>query len=156
MSLATLSEQEIQQRMKLGLVTNAPGAPASDDEEVEEWEDIEDAGKEASDGNSSDEDYVFDPKRRSSVSLDNMSINSHDSESDLRSADGIGAVGFSYQDHEPNKRLRARQPSVASIREEPGVEDEDVATVDGDDAEDMEHGLSIVSRSLLQLFCSSV
>jgi hypothetical protein len=137
-SLASLSEQEIQKRMKLGLVTNAPrGAPSADDEELEDWEDIQDDGKESSE-EGTDDDYIFDAKRRSSVDLDNMTTNLHDQQWENTSNGGV--AGFTYQgDNESNKRQCARKPMVASICEESaGADDEEIATVDGDDVEDME------------------
>ena len=145
-SLASLSEQEIQKRMKLGLVTNAPrgaaAASAADDEELEDWHDIQDDdGEKEEDDDSTVEDYNFDTKRRSSVDLDTMSINSHDQERERANNNNATSAAFSFHgdSYDPNKRLRARNPMVASICEETaGAEDEEIATVDGDDLDDME------------------
>jgi len=137
-SLAALSETEIQKRIQLGLVTNAPpGArPADDDDEMEDWEDIEvEDSKEASE-NSDEDSFVLDEKRRSSVELDSMSINLHDQTMD---AAGIAAGFVMAADFESNKRQRSRKPMVASITEETASnDDEEIATVDGDEPEDME------------------
>ena len=109
-SLATLSEQEIQKRMKLGLVTNAPNPP-----EVEEWEDFEDAEEEETEEKqASKTGFVIDANRRPSVELANMSQNTHD--------------GWeSESEYDPNKR--ARSHGIAPIIEEEEEED----TVDGDE-----------------------
>jgi diadenosine tetraphosphatase ApaH/serine/threonine PP2A family protein phosphatase len=131
-SLAALSETEIQQRIKLGLIT-APAAAArfedDDDEDAEEWDDFEDGSDESKDEDVKAE-YVFDNSRRSSVDIVIMSKNSHD-ETDEWDSDSAGSLS----EFEPNKRARSKQPSISSIAEVP--EDEDVDTVDGDD-EDIE------------------
>lgn len=127
--------------MKLGLVTIAPqprGALAVDDEQLEDWDDLKDDVKDCSD-ESSDDDYTFDTERRSSVDLDNMSINSHDQKWDNGEGGVAGCSSFHGDTHDPNKRLRSRKPMVASISEETTVvDDEEIATVDGDNDEDME------------------
>lgn len=145
-----MSEQEIQKRMKLGLVTHAPrgaaaAAFAADDEDLDEWHDIKDDDDGQEDNNSDDdstvEDYNFDTKRRSSVDLDTMSINSHDLERERTNNNAAAAAAFSFHgdSYDPNKRLRARTSMVESISEETaGAEDEEIATVDGDDLDDME------------------
>jgi hypothetical protein len=149
-SLSSLSEQEIQKRMKLGLVTSTPdgaNGAVAEDEELEDWQDIPDDAKVDSD---SSEDFTIDTKRRSSVDLDNMSLNAHDLEYEAGAA-AAAATGGPYSFHgdtyDPNKRLRARKPMVASISEESptgtaggGADDEEIATVDGGDneADDME------------------
>ena len=137
-SLAALSEAEIQKRMRLGLVTHAPPgvAQGQEDKEMEDWEDIEEDGKESTSEETDEEDFVIDAKRRSSVDLDNMSVNSHDQ--DWENAVGTAAGAFAMSDYDPNKRHRSRKPMVASISEEAGAEDEEIATVDGDEAEDVE------------------
>jgi hypothetical protein len=147
-SLSSLSEQEIQKRIKLGLVTSTPdgaNGAVAEDEELEDWQDIPDDAKVDSD---SSEDFTIDTKRRSSVDLDNMSLNTHDLEYDAGAA-AVAAGGlysFHGDTYDPNKRLRARKPMVASISEESpnstagGPDDEEIATVDGGDneADDME------------------
>ena len=143
-SLATLSETEIQKRIRLGLVTHAaPGVRPLDDTEMEDWQDMEDEDDVAAKGSgieSDEEDFVIDQKRRSSVDLDHMSVNSHDQEwengqSSVAANAAVVAAAFAMADFEPNKRQRSKKPMVASISE--ATEDEEVATVDGD-AEEME------------------
>ncbi|GAX25353.1 hypothetical protein FisN_5Lh447 [Fistulifera solaris] len=88
-SLATLSEKEIQQRMNLGLVT-APQMDYStyaneddDDEDVDEWEDFvsdtEDEASHTPDVHTDDPNYRLSHGRRSSVDIASMS-NVHDME----------------------------------------------------------------------------
>lgn len=126
-SLAALSETEIQKRIKLGLVT---GQTEASEDDTEEWDDFDD-GSDESKGEDAKAEYVFDNSRRSSVDMGGMCKNSHDeTETEWESAsDG------SLSEFEPNKRQRAK-PSISSIPEA-SAEDEDVDTVDGDD-EDME------------------
>jgi len=136
-TLSALSDSEIQKRIRLGLVTHAPpGAHGQEDKEMEDWEDIEEDAKESSE-DTDDEDFVIDAKRRSSINLDDMSVNSHDQEWE-NDGGSTAAAGFAMSDYEPNKRQRSRKPMVASISEEAGAEEEEIATVDGDEAEDME------------------
>lgn len=149
--MAALSEQEIQKRIKLGLVVSGPpNDNDSEDVELEDWQDIPDEVDQAkgveSDGS---EDFAFDTKRRPSIDLENMSFNSHDQECEASAAATAGLTAsylspsFHGDTYDPNKRLRARKPLVASITEEElldaVVDDEEIATVDGDDeADDME------------------
>jgi hypothetical protein len=164
--LASLSEQEIQKRAQLGLVTpslDGSGAAvstiitSSEDEELEDWQDITEEQDKAKSDDDDDEDsaYVFDTQRRSSVDLDNMTANAHDSALIGHNAilPHVSTGSFALYDNNPNKRQRARsKPSFASIREEEPLgrgcaaatttntfDDEEIATVDGnDDVEDME------------------
>jgi hypothetical protein len=144
-SLATLSETEIQKRIRLGLVTHAPpGVRLQDDAEMEDWQDMDEdedvTAKGSGIDSEDDEDFVVDQKRRPSVDLDNMSVNSHDQEwengkSSVAANAAVVAAAFAMADFEPNKRQRSKKPMVASISE--ATEDEEIATVDGD-AEEME------------------
>lgn len=88
-SLATLSEKEIQQRMNLGLIT-APQMDYSaypnddeEDEEGDEWEDFvsdtEDEASHTPDVHTDDPNYRLSQGRRSSVDIASMS-NIHDME----------------------------------------------------------------------------
>lgn len=125
-SLAALSEQEIQKRIKLGLITAASSASQSD-EDVEDWDDFDDSEEEQED-DAEKEDYTFSEQRRSSVDLNRMSGNSHD-DTDWES--GTANAINTSSDFEPNKKHRFSQPpSVAPIDEEG---EDDIATVDGDD-----------------------
>jgi len=147
-SLAALSETEIQKRIRLGLVTHAPpGVRVQDaDTVMEDWQDIEDDdGNTKEEGIDSDEDddFVIDQKRRSSVDLDHMSVNMHDQECEndsVPAAAAAAAAAFAMADFEPNKRQRSKKPMVASISEEVAAEDEEneTATVDGEDEDEME------------------
>lgn len=125
-SLATLSETEIQKRIKLGLIT-APTNSEDDDEETEEWEDFED---EEEDEKGTSKGYIFDKSRSSSVDVAVMSKNTHDD------AEWESESAGSLSDFEPNKRHRSKQPLISSIAEI--GEDEEIETVDGDDDEDIE------------------
>lgn len=122
-SVATLSPEEIQKRVQLGLVTSdgAPTAVTKDEEEedLEDWRDFEEDEKE-------DEEFIIDKSRRSSIDLASMSSNLHDVETELEE----GRV---------NKRSR-RQPSVAAISEKE-EDEEDVDTVDGE-SDDMEERMA--------------
>lgn len=154
-SVATLSEQELKQRMKLGLVTNVPfqqqqymqdedeEQEGSDDgrPDMEDWDDLQDSDddddKNKSPGqrrrhslldDDDEREYVFDTKRRSSVDLDSLSANLHD----LMNAaewDGNDSADFSV-----SKRRRSKRPNIASIQEHDGADDEEVETLNGDDA----------------------
>jgi Calcineurin-like phosphoesterase len=182
-SVTSLSEQEIQRRMQLGFITPSLGGNTVvktlganteievDQKQSEEWQDIidEEVMQEAADGNDDDptetessmddnqNPYLLDTRRRSSIDLGHLSFNMHD-ESVLLSSTSSGKeiVSDSTNQHS-NKRLRYRQPSIASISEEEQVpttennngsllmdngdddddEEEEVATVDGNDDEDI-------------------
>ena len=144
-SLASLSETEIQKRIRLGLVTHAPpGVRPQDDTEMEDWQDMEDddvvnaKGLGIDSEDEDDSDFVVDEKRRLSVDLDTMSVNSHDQEwengnNNVAVNAATAAAAFAMADFEPNKRQRSKKPMVASISE--AAEDEEIATVDGDEEE---------------------
>lgn len=127
-SLATLSESEIEKRMRLGLVTNEAVEEDDADIEEEEWEDLEENETEAM-----DESYVFDNERRPSIDLARVN-DQHDSISSMDSMDFNNSDGS--LEFEPNKRHRSRKPRVSSIHEEPAedVEIEEDDTVDGDES----------------------
>jgi hypothetical protein len=156
-SLASVSEQEIQKRIQLGLVTPAaasqaqhqPAAAVDTDVELEDWQDImenDDDDDDAANNNTVENGgYKVATQRRSSVDLDHMSVNVHDAV-----AATAQSFGGALQDHQnPLKRQRFRQPSIASISEEeppvagvPGSnaagDEEEVATVDGSSSSSME------------------
>ena len=135
-SLLTLSEQEIQKRMRLGLITTTPHDHSDDEkEEEEEWEDLE----YESDVEPEVAEYRLSANRRSSIDL-KATVNDLDmsdqsfggSNSSLQystsmmdaSADLHNSLteGGLIVDFEPNKRLRSRKPRVSSIHE--GMENE--------------------------------
>lgn len=126
-SLAAISEPEIQKRMKLGLVTSNPedAGDGQDEVELEDWQDLEE-----DDTTTLDDEYSFGVNRRSSIDLAGIS-NIRD---DASWASDASAASFaSFTEFEPNKRQRSKKPGFASIDE---VE-EDVDTIDGEE-DDME------------------
>lgn len=125
-SLAHLSEADIQKRIQLGLVTNPAGDDDDDDEDLEDWEDFEDSDEEAEEET---EEYVFAKQRRSSVDLSSLNENFREEAASWDTEDGENASNL--PDFEPNKRRRSKRPSVASIDEY--GEDEDIETVNGDE-----------------------
>ena len=127
-SLATLSEAEIQKRMRLGLVTNE-AVEEEEEVEQEEWEDLEEDETEAM-----EECYVFDNERCPSIDL-NAVNDQHDSMNSLDSVDCNNSDGRLTLESEPNKRHRSRKPRVSAIHEE--AEDAEIdedATIDGDES----------------------
>jgi hypothetical protein len=120
--------------MKLGLVKNPSPVQAPPHGFEDEWEDITE-----NDDNKNDtkQQYVFDGKRRSSIDLDNMSTNFHDS---WETTTTSGMIGYTYTEYDPNKRHRSKKPMVASITEENNhaADEEEIATVDGDSMEDVD------------------
>ena len=153
-----MSEKEIQQRIKLGLVTttsNDPGLNGDDDDDDDdgndedlEWEDFdidgEDANEQQDDGsnksngknnNKQDHEYILTHTRRCSVDLASMSSNSHD-EADWESDHSI--VDQHHQ-FEPNKRHRSASLITTAIGTIEEGDEEEVATVNGEEeAEEME------------------
>lgn len=124
-SLATLSESEIEKRMRLGLVTNEA---VDDDEEIEEeWEELE---EEVNEAEAMEESYVFDNERRPSIDLARVN-DQHDSLDSMEFNNSDSSLEF-----EPNKRHRSRKPRVSAIHEEQAedVEIEEDDTVDGDES----------------------
>ena len=79
MSLATLSTSEIAKRMRLGLVTQT-----QDDSSDEEWDDFESSEEEDEvdlEEQQQQQKYTFSQNRRSSINLQQMTENFHDSQS---------------------------------------------------------------------------
>jgi hypothetical protein len=170
-SLATLSDKEINQRIQLGLVTATPhdhrgvqeqqdNDDDSSNEDLEEWQDFDSDDEQeqddkggADDSHGSDkgarkqDNYLLSTARRSSVDLHSIADNSHDGtakDPQLHSwQDAAAAVVVSSlpdYDDAPSKRLRnsirASSLGFGSIEELP--DDEDVATVNGEEVEEME------------------
>jgi len=118
-SVATLSEEEIQKRMKLGLVT----APSDASSVNEEWEDIEEEEVQENEiNNENDGGYILNQNGRSSIDMGGLVSNTHDGGSfDTASGSVVGK----------KQRMCSREPSFAAIRE---VDEEvETETVDGDD-----------------------
>lgn len=152
-TLAKVSAEEIQKRMRLGLVTasgaNNDNGTVGDDEELEDsWEDFDmddgdDDDNKGGEGENSnphhankEAEYVFDKGRRSSVDLACMSQNCHD-ECAAANVEAAAHRLYYYDEPQDVKRQCSREPSVSAIAEEDeagGVKDtdEEVATVDGD------------------------
>lgn len=129
-SLAAMPETEIEQRMKLGLVTSSSedAGDAQDEDEFEDWQDLEDDGSDDKVQEAVEEDFSFDKNRRSSIDLTGIS-NIRD---DASWASDVSAASFtSFSEFEPNKRHRSKKPGFAAIDEA----DEDVDTLDGDEEE---------------------
>jgi hypothetical protein len=150
-SLQSLSENEIQKRIHLGLVTDNP-APDSDEEEDEQWEDFEDESEEED-----VTEYRLSTHRRSSIDL--MSTVGNDSDSKMNCSDsnvqlanannGSGSnmdASAALADGNNNKdglivdfdasfRTRSRAPRVSSIHEEAEgfSSSDDMAGMDDDD-----------------------
>jgi hypothetical protein len=136
-SLAALSESEIEKRMRLGLVTNDTVSDDGAEEqqvEEEEWEDLDEEGDDM------EGSYVFDNERRPSIDLSSV----HDPSDSMSSVDidfnnSDGSLTF---DFEPNKRHRSRKPRVSDIREEA----EDAAIEDADEDETVNGDESFLSE----------
>jgi len=135
-SLQSLSENEIQKRMHLGLVTSTPQADSDEEEEDEQWEDFEDESEEED-----VTEYRLATHRRSSIDL--MSTVANDSDSkmnysetttglnhsmnggngsgsnlDASLADANGGRDALIVDFDSGFRTRSRAPRVSSIHEE--------------------------------------
>lgn len=87
-SLATLSTNEIAKRMRLGLVTQNP-----DDSSEEDWDDFESSEEEEEADLQDRQQYTFSQNRRSSINLQQMSQNFHDSQATID-----WEAGNAYQD----------------------------------------------------------
>lgn len=141
-SLATLSEKEIQQRMNLGLVTapqmdySAYGNDDEDeDEEGDEWEDFvsdtEDEASHTPDVHTDDHNYRLSQGRRSSVDIASMS-NIHDMELEDDVDDDRVKT-----DRRASTRasIRSSVSTFEAIAEARGGEDDDDDEVDTDDGD---------------------
>lgn len=137
-SVSYLPPEELQQRMKLGLVTPSPVSDDHDDESTEEhveeeWMDFDDNNqaeqhdRESFASTGSKGEYVFDMRRRSSIDLSSLNF-----QTEMEMTSETSGV---LAEPEPDlKRMRSKLPSVASINESgEGQTDSDVDTVDGDE-----------------------
>jgi len=138
-SIAMLSEAEIAERVKLGLITCDPREEEFQEEEFEEFEEEED--EEAQDSSlDENEEYVIDDRRKSSVdpcgtraSPEGGSHGSHDyfmEGNDLPSQ----KIDFSGAATSTGRRSKKREGPFSTIRED--EEDDEESTVNGD--EDMD------------------
>ena len=158
--------------------TNSEAPVVTDQKVSDDWQDITDQAEvmqDCANGTDDDDDptetegsmddnpnnpYLLDTRRRSSVDLGHLSFNVHDESALLNSTAAGGGNESASGDHQllTNKRLRYRQPSIASISEEEQSpagtitttnnntsilmdndddDDDEVATVDGNDDEDI-------------------
>lgn len=157
MSLLTLSEKEIQNRMQLGLVTTAPAPDSEEDEdglEEDEWEDFVEEEEETD----LDGSYRLATHRRSSVDLTstidgdsdssmfrsdsslNLGLNGSSSGFDGSGIDTDMTKGGSDNDlivdFDSGMRKRSRLPRVPSIHEEAEEVNSNDEMQSGDDEED--------------------
>ena len=89
-SVSNLSATEMEKRLKLGLIRDAP--PEDSDEE---WDDFDDDEEDEEDMelNVQQDEYVFDKRRRQSIDLNSMTSNMHDISADMSNSNtGMAAV----------------------------------------------------------------
>ena len=114
-SLQSLSETEIQKRMRLGLVTSTPAPDSDEEEEEEEWDDLDDEEEEEE---QKVPEYRLATHRRSSIDLMSTVANECDfagsSSSNMDMYDSQGLI----VDFDTSLRSRSRKPGVSSIYEE--------------------------------------
>ena len=146
-SIAMLSESEIQERAELGLITLDSRAEDDNDIEIEEeeWEEFEedDPITIRDSGSSDEEEYTFDEGRKSSVDP-SMTItsppgSSHDNH-DV-SMDGnmdMNPRRIDYSGVDTVSRRGARGVQFAAISETNEEDEDEESTVNGDDDETME------------------
>jgi diadenosine tetraphosphatase ApaH/serine/threonine PP2A family protein phosphatase len=148
MSLATLSTTEIAKRMRLGLVTQT-----ADDSSEEEWDDFESSEEEEEeDLEDHQQKYTFSQNRRSSINLQQMSQNFHDSQVTVDweagsqsptsgfSAGSMGSMGsIDLGSVSQGGSSRNLTGIVRDVIKEAASDGDDASTVDGDaEADDME------------------
>eukprot|EP00934_Nitzschia_sp_Nitz4_P007655 Nitzschia sp. Nitz4//scaffold25_size161228//59041//60786//NITZ4_002424-RA/size161228-processed-gene-0.159-mRNA-1//1//CDS//3329544568//7645//frame0 len=127
-SLASLSTAEIAKRMRIGLVTQNP------EDSSEEWDDFESSEEEEEEP--LEPQPTFAQGRRSSINLQQMSENMHDSGApDWEAGNRVGSSGSGMM---LGSGDMAEYVSSGSIRNLTGIakdtirEDDDESTVDGD------------------------
>jgi diadenosine tetraphosphatase ApaH/serine/threonine PP2A family protein phosphatase len=141
LSLQSLSHIEIAKRMKLGLVTAAD--PVDSDGDDEEWQEMEsDAGEEEA-VEQEVERYTFAQGRRSSINLQQMNENSHDSQVDYDACAGLPRNTFgvsSAMDMTSSSSLNGSSRDLSGLIREVVKEndDDEASTVDGDQIEEKE------------------
>jgi hypothetical protein len=131
-----MNQEEIAQRMRLGLVT----ADQASDHDDEEWQDMESEEEEV-EVQPEPERYTFAQGRRSSINLQQMNENLHDATVDweagagsvraLFSPDNRSSNGMNLRPSGSSKDLAGLIPEV--VKE---MDDDEDSTVDGDDIED--------------------
>jgi len=142
-----LSEAEIAERVKLGLIT--ADSHAEDDEEIEEeeWEEFDEdddpnTSRDYSDG--SDEEYVWDDRRKSSVDPSKTMTSPPDSSHDNHDVFMEGNVnmqpkridfsGVDSSNRRNNNRLKFASITEANEDEEEGSDEESTVNGEYDDA----------------------
>jgi hypothetical protein len=148
-SIAMLSEKEIQERAELGLITVDSQAEEENDVKIEEeeWEefDEDDPNTSRDYGSSDEEQYTFDERRKSSVdpcqtntSPPGSSHDNHDVSMDGNMDMNPKRIDFSGVDTAQRRNNRGMQfTSISEANEEEEEEDEE-STVNGDEDETME------------------
>jgi hypothetical protein len=146
-SLAMLSEAEIAERVKLGLITADSHAEDDDEIEEEEWEEFDEdddpnASRDYSDG--SDEEYVWDDRRKSSVDPSKTMTSPPDSSHDNHDVSMEGNVnmqpkridfsGVDSSNRRNNNRLKFASITEANEDEEEGSDEESTVNGEYDDA----------------------
>eukprot|EP00804_Cyclotella_cryptica_P010598 CCRYP_015189-RA/>CCRYP_015189-RA protein AED:0.04 eAED:0.04 QI:1585/1/1/1/1/1/4/165/641 len=152
-SIAMLSEAEIAERVKLGLITADSHAEEDDDQEAEEeeWEEFDEDDPNTSRDYSSgdDEEYVLDERRKSSVdpsmtmaSPPESSHDNHDVSMDEEYYNGKKVkmhpkkIDFSGVDSSNRRQNGLKFASISEDNEE--EEEDEESTVNGDEDETME------------------
>ena len=136
-SIAMLSEAEIAERVKLGLITSDPREEEFEQDEFEEFEEEEDEEDAYDSSFDEDEEYVIDDRRKSSVdpcgtraSPEGGSHGNHDYY--MEGSDISQKIDFSGTGS--TARRSKKRGAFDAIRED--EEDDEESTVNGDD--DME------------------
>jgi len=129
-SIAMLSEAEIAERVKLGLITSDPRDEEFEEEEFEEFEEEDD--EELQDSSFEDEEYVIDDRRKSSVdpcgTRASPEKGSHDSHDYMMEGNDVSQrIDFS----DGTGRKSKKRGGFDTIRED--EEDDEESTVGDDD-----------------------
>mmetsp|Transcript_1615 Transcript_1615/g.2139 ORF Transcript_1615/g.2139 Transcript_1615/m.2139 type:complete len:641 (-) Transcript_1615:58-1980(-) len=149
-SIAKLTEGEIQQRMRLGLVTDVGNQDDDDEvfEDSEEWEDIDEEEEEE---DSEEENYIFSSRRSSVIPGNTMNspagvtTNSHQwmahdeiTRSDSRSSESsVDYIQVDFKHVETSNRKKKRECLRFSTIDE---KDDDDSTVKEEDAMEFDDG----------------
>eukprot|EP00986_Skeletonema_menzelii_P018414 scaffold26636_cov153-Skeletonema_menzelii.AAC.25 len=133
-SIAMLSEAEIAERVKLGLITSDPREEQFQEEEFEEFEEEE---EELQDSSFEDEEYAFDDRRKSSVdpcgTRASPEKSNHDSHDYFMEGNDMPSQRIDFSGATTSRKSKKRG-GFDAIRED--EEDDEESTVNGDD--DME------------------
>lgn len=142
-SVAMLSEREIQERAELGLITVGSHAEDDDEKEEEEWDDFEeDEANTSHDYASSEDEYKFDEGRKSSVDPSMTSTSPPGSTHDNHDVSMDGNVNMNpkridFTGVDTASRRDKRGNNFAPISETNEEYDEE-STLGDDDDENME------------------